>query len=111
VLLNVVMPEMTGPELLAVLRAHRELRTLPVIVISATYAEPDGSNGEARFLRKPVSAEVLLSVVADYCDPPGRRQAASAPARDPDDGRARAVPSTADARTSSLSQAPPSRTS
>jgi CheY-like chemotaxis protein len=57
------MPRMDGQELLARLRAHQKLATLPVVIATGASLE----HPERRVLRKPVSDEVLLRVIDEYC--------------------------------------------
>lgn len=66
VLLDLMMPVMSGPELLEILAADPSLSNLPVVVVSAM-ADRGRAPGVKRFLRKPVSSEALREVVAEYC--------------------------------------------
>jgi CheY-like chemotaxis protein len=67
-LLDLMMPVLSGPELLEIMAEDRRLAALPVVVISAM---SDGSvPGVRRFLRKPVSSETLREVVAECCGSP-----------------------------------------
>jgi two-component system, chemotaxis family, chemotaxis protein CheY len=69
VLLDLMMPVMSGSELLKVLHDTHQLASLPVVVLSAGGSSSDAP--EARqFLRKPVHPDVLLKVVNDFCGPP-----------------------------------------
>lgn len=66
VLLDVMMPIMSGPELLSTLEKTGRLASLPVVVVSA------GGNAESvpqaqRFLRKPPSIPLLLDIVHEFC--------------------------------------------
>jgi CheY-like chemotaxis protein len=66
VLLDMMMPVMTGPEMLAVMAADPDLRRLPVIVLSslpeATIRER--AKGVAAILRKPYTADEVLGAIA-----------------------------------------------
>ena len=66
VLLDLMMPVMSGAELLKVLHDTHQLATLPVVVLSAGGNLSDAPEAK-RFLRKPVHPEVLLKVVNDFC--------------------------------------------
>jgi CheY-like chemotaxis protein len=65
-LLDLMMPVMSGPELLATLEHEGRCGSLPVIVLSAGGAASDVPRAN-KFLRKPVSPEQLLEVVGEYC--------------------------------------------
>jgi CheY-like chemotaxis protein len=68
VLLDLMMPIMSGPELLKVLHESHRLAALPVVVLSAGGRESDAPTA-AKFIRKPVDAHVLLTVVREFCGP------------------------------------------
>jgi two-component system, chemotaxis family, chemotaxis protein CheY len=65
VLLDLMMPVLSGPELLEIMGQDRRLAAVPVVVVSAM--SEGSAPGVSRFLRKPVSTEVLRAVVAEYC--------------------------------------------
>ena len=74
VMLNVVMPEVSGWEVLAQLRADPDFARTPVIVCTAYVAEALGRLAELRgpdqhlgLLPKPFELEELLEVVASVC--------------------------------------------
>ena len=67
-LLDLMMPVLSGPELLEIIAEDTSLASLPVIVVSAI-ADRGSAPGVRRFLRKPVSSEVLREVVREYCRP------------------------------------------
>lgn len=69
VLLDLMMPILSGPELLEILAEEGALPALPVVVVSAL-AESGSAPGVRRFLRKPVPPDLLLEVVAEYCGRP-----------------------------------------
>ena len=69
ILLDLMMPVLSGPELLEIMAEDQQLAALPVIVVSAI-AERGTAPGVKRFLRKPVSSTVLRKVVAEYCAGP-----------------------------------------
>lgn len=66
ILLDVMMPVMSGPEMLAHLKADEAYRNIPVILMSA--AAPDEMIAELRptitdFLQKPFTLERLMSAL------------------------------------------------
>jgi CheY-like chemotaxis protein len=64
ILLDVMLPEVDGWELLGRLREHPRLSKIPVIVSSILSQEPLAmALGAAAFLRKPVSQEELLQTL------------------------------------------------
>ena len=63
-LLDLMMPVMTGWEVLEVLQKSERLSTLPVVVVSAMGAPC------TLFLQKPVKLSRLLEVVSRYCGCP-----------------------------------------
>ena len=65
VLLDLMMPVMSGPELVEALAADPRLASLPIVVVSAAI-ESISTGSVKRALRKPVSLELLLEVV-DEC--------------------------------------------
>jgi CheY-like chemotaxis protein len=69
VLLDLMMPIMTGVELLKVLDESHRLASMPVVVLSAGGVESDAPQA-TRFIRKPVKTEVLLTVVREFCGSP-----------------------------------------
>jgi CheY-like chemotaxis protein len=60
---DLMMPVMDGPSLIAALRANDKLATLPVVVMSAA---SDGVPGYP-MLRKPFKLEDLVGIVDSYC--------------------------------------------
>jgi len=68
VLLDLMMPVMTGPELLRTLHERNRLSSLAVIALSAGGDSRDVPEAD-RFLRKPIDIRHLLSIVRSYCDP------------------------------------------
>jgi CheY-like chemotaxis protein len=69
VLLDLMMPVLSGPELLEIMAEDERLAKLPVVVVSAV-ADRGVAPGVAKFLRKPVPSDVLRATVAEYCPPP-----------------------------------------
>lgn len=76
ILLDLMMPVMSGGEFLTVLRDTEALRELPVVVVSAWPDEARKIHSEVQgFVKKPVSLDALLGAVAKFCEP--ERRAAS----------------------------------
>ncbi len=69
ILLDLMMPMMTGWELVEHLRRDPELRSIPVCILSA-YADRAPA-GVAAVLRKPLELEWLLQVIAGLCERTG----------------------------------------
>lgn len=67
VLLDMMMPEMTGEQLLAALAEQQRLAALPIVVLSAHVAS--SVEGARKVVRKPLSPEALLAVVREFCTP------------------------------------------
>jgi serine/threonine-protein kinase len=64
-LLDLMMPVMTGWELLSFLRRDEAFATVPVIVLSAVPSRDE--LGTARVVQKPVDVGVLLDIVEEFC--------------------------------------------
>ena len=69
ILLDLMMPVLSGPELLELFQDDERLAALPVVVVSA-FADSGNVRGVKRFLQKPVSASTLRDVVARYASHP-----------------------------------------
>jgi CheY-like chemotaxis protein len=63
ILLDMVMPVMSGPEMLAALKQVHALAAIPVTIVSSIREPPP----DASFLSKPVDFDALLSVVEKTC--------------------------------------------
>ncbi|HET9598744.1 MAG TPA: response regulator [Anaeromyxobacteraceae bacterium] len=68
VLLDLMMPIMSGWEVVTAMRLDDELRRIPVIVISAHPAPPEG----VTVISKPFQVEHLLQAVRDAVEEPRR---------------------------------------
>jgi CheY-like chemotaxis protein len=66
ILLDLIMPGMSGDEVLEVLTRDPRLAMIPVIMISATRQRPP--KGADMMLPKPFSALALLHAVKQSCD-------------------------------------------
>jgi CheY-like chemotaxis protein len=72
VILDVVMPDMTGPDLLAALRAVDGMAGLPAIFLSARVLPEDIAAGRAlgaTYLTKPFVASALLKAIEEALVP------------------------------------------
>lgn len=69
VLLDLMMPVMSGAQLLSSLQNSGKLVTLPVVVTSAI-ADRQQPAGARAYVRKPVPEGLLLDIVREYCDIP-----------------------------------------
>ena len=71
VLLDMMMPVMNGPAMLAAMAADPELRAIPVIVVSSLPEETIRSRaaGVAGILRKPYRAEQIMGAIAKVLGP------------------------------------------
>ena len=63
IVLDLMMPTMSGWELLAAIRADRVFADLPVAVISAAGGAPPP--GATCFLRKPIDLDTLIGLIRD----------------------------------------------
>ena len=71
VLLDVMMPERDGWEVLQHLRAAPETREVPIVICSVlNQPEIAAALGAADYLPKPVTEEALLSKVEQWCGVP-----------------------------------------
>lgn len=67
ILLDLVMPLMSGWELLEALRKHPQLSRIPILVTSAVPVQGDrsGVGATLRWIRKPFPAEILSRAVQE----------------------------------------------
>lgn len=65
VLLDMMMPLMSGREFLDAILADSMLAPIPVLVVSAI-ADPQNTRGAVGFLKKPPDLELLLKLVAQF---------------------------------------------
>ncbi len=66
ILLDVVMPEMDGAEFRQEQRHHTDWLRIPTVVMTGAVDEPVLDVAVADTLRKPVSAQVVLELVARH---------------------------------------------
>jgi CheY-like chemotaxis protein len=64
-LLDVMMPDMTGYEVLRRIRQNDRLAAIPIVLITA-YDEVTEAGDADGFLRKPIDFDELLNRVKDY---------------------------------------------
>lgn len=68
ILLDMMMPVMSGAEFLTVLREDQALAPIPVIVVSAWPKEAAKSGADIQgFVQKPVDLDRLLAFIRQYC--------------------------------------------
>lgn len=67
ILLDLMMPVMNGWEFQRAIEKDPQLRTVPVIVVSAATAELTHQTDAAAYLPKPLDMDELLHVVGDFC--------------------------------------------
>jgi CheY-like chemotaxis protein len=72
-LLDLMMPRVSGVEVIDALRKDESLRQIPVVVCSANRGYGPDDLGVLDVLRKPVSVEELLKAVARAIRPPPPR--------------------------------------
>jgi CheY-like chemotaxis protein len=87
ILLDLMMPAMSGWDVLAALRDDGALAEIPVAVISAS-GEKAPPPGATHFLRKPIELDALLDVLRDPRGRPARRRDRLPSAAEPRDGAA-----------------------
>jgi CheY-like chemotaxis protein len=64
-IVDLLMPVMSGLELVEVLRSYRRLAQIPVLLVSGIDCPDDVRVGRARFLRKPIQRAELLEQIAE----------------------------------------------
>lgn len=70
ILLDVVMPGMDGARFRQQQRRHRDWITIPTVVMTGVADEPTLDVGVEDTLRKPISSQVLLDLVAKHATKP-----------------------------------------
>lgn len=71
ILLDVIMPDIEGPDVLSILREESLLQNIPIIFLTATIRrdeakEQDGLIGGHLFLAKPCSVDELIFVINSH---------------------------------------------
>jgi CheY-like chemotaxis protein len=67
ILLDLMMPVMSGPEFLSHLREEDVVAPIPVVVVSAWPKEAERLGNVQGFVKKPVDLPVLLQLIDQYC--------------------------------------------
>jgi CheY-like chemotaxis protein len=67
ILLDFLMPEMSGPELVAAMQHCHRLMSIPVVIVAGIHGAL--VPGAQKFIRKPISYELLAETVKEYCNP------------------------------------------
>ncbi len=72
ILLDINMPEMDGYQVLAALKAHEQLKTIPVIALTANAMLNDIEQGKtagfSQYLRKPITQKLLIEAIDKVLD-------------------------------------------
>jgi CheY-like chemotaxis protein len=69
ILLDLMMPVMSGGEFLSILRQSDAFATLPVVVVSAWPQEAAKLSDQIQgFVKKPVVLDTLLDLLERYCE-------------------------------------------
>lgn len=63
IVLDLMMPRMSGAEFLAEIRDRPALANVPVVVCSGKVTQPDGIDTGARFVAKPVDPAALSALI------------------------------------------------
>ena len=71
VLLDLLMPVMTGMEFLAAKGQDDAIASIPVCIVSGVAEKPDMSRASA-FVKKPVDFEGLMKFVRQFCGSPNK---------------------------------------
>lgn len=80
ILLDLMMPEMSGGEFLEAVRRRQDLRTIPIVIMTAwLHRWADVTANADDVLTKPIDTDRMLELVRRYCggdgpEPKGRRQ-------------------------------------
>ena len=69
ILLDLMMPVMSGWEFLQVQKTNQTLSSIPVVIVSAAGEKARLATAN-EFLKKPIDVERLLEVVGHYCQIP-----------------------------------------
>jgi CheY-like chemotaxis protein len=71
ILLDINLPRMSGPELLAAMQTNQSLRDIPVVVFSSSTLEGDRAKclalGASEFIVKPGSYDEFMNAVRSAC--------------------------------------------
>lgn len=64
-----MMPNMTGAELIKILKMDDMLLSIPVVIISAKSLD-DKEISHAEYIKKPVEVDTIINKVKELCGPP-----------------------------------------
>jgi two-component system, OmpR family, response regulator CpxR len=67
ILLDLMMPIMSGWEFLERVRDDARLNKIPIVVVTAAGEQRDTPEGAVRLMRKPVNLDALLGLVRQFC--------------------------------------------
>lgn len=68
IILDIMLPDVDGRDLLALIRSQEQTRKIPVLMISARYTDENIEHGPEKpngFLAKPFDIDVLLKKIED----------------------------------------------
>lgn len=74
ILLDLNMPEMSGWQLLQVLRQDERFKNIPVVVVTAAETEKVRPLAADAVLVKPIEVDQLLTLCVQWCGPPRAQQ-------------------------------------
>lgn len=73
ILLDLLMPKISGAEFLALLKNHEKTKSIPVIIVSAVDDELNEERliklGAFGYIRKPVDIQTLIRVISEALQP------------------------------------------
>jgi CheY-like chemotaxis protein len=67
ILLDLMMPIMSGPEFLDVRCENDRIARIPVVIVSAWPKEAERATTVQGFIKKPIDLDTLTSVINEYC--------------------------------------------
>ncbi len=67
ILLDLMMPVMTGWEFIEALEADQVLMAIPVVVVTAFSEKAEKVKSERKVIKKPLEFDTLLAVANEYC--------------------------------------------
>ena len=67
ILLDLMMPVMSGEELMAEMKGSDDLRSIPVVVVSASREAKMMKDRVQGLVAKPIPLRSLLAIVAQFC--------------------------------------------
>lgn len=67
ILLDLMMPVMSGWEFLDRVRDDVRLKKIPIVVVTAAGEQKETPAGAMRLMRKPINLDALINLVREYC--------------------------------------------